>query len=148
MVSPGLMAAGMAIGADYANSARGFMFALGCLQTQRCHSNECPVGITTQDPKMQKALVVEDKAQRVYQYHEGTIDVLKEIVAATGLRHPSELRPEYISMRTGPTEVKSLEEVYDFLKPGELVAGSDHPIFAKFWEMATAESFHSKDYEA
>jgi glutamate synthase domain-containing protein 2 len=147
MVSPGLIAAGMAIGADYANSARGFMFALGCLQTQRCHSNECPVGITTQDPKMQKALVVEDKAQRVYQYHEGTINVLKEIVAAAGLRHPSEFRPEYITMRTGPTEVKSLEEVYDFLKPGELVAGSDHPIFTKFWEMATAESFHSKDYE-
>jgi glutamate synthase domain-containing protein 2 len=147
MVSPGLIAAGMAIGADYANSARGFMFALGCLQTQRCHSNECPVGIATQDPKMQKALVVEDKAQRVYQYHEGTISVLKEIIAAAGLRHPSELQPEHIMMRTGPTEVKTLGAVYDFIEPGELVAGSDHPIFAQYWEMATADSFHSKGYE-
>ncbi len=147
MVSPGLIAAGMAIGADYANSARGFLFALGCLQTQRCHSNECPVGITTTNPKLQKALVVEDKAQRVYQYHKGTISVLKEIVAAAGLRHPSEFKPEHIMMRNGPTEVKSLAEVYDFLKPGELVAGSDHPIFTQYWEMAQAESFHSKEYE-
>ncbi len=147
MVSPGLIAAGMAIGADYANSARGFLFALGCLQTQRCHSNECPVGITTTDPKMQKALVVSDKAQRVYQYHEGTISVLKEIIAAAGLRHPSELSPEHIMMRTSSTEVKSLAEVYDFLEPGELVAGSDHPIFTQYWEKATADSFHSTDYK-
>ncbi len=97
---------------------------------------------------MQKALVVEDKAKRVNQYHKGTISVLKEIVAAAGLRHPSELQPEYIMMRTGPTEVKSLAAVYDFLKPGELVAGSDHPIFTQYWERATAESFHSSDYKA
>ncbi len=148
MVSPGLIVAAMALGADWANSARGFMFALGCLQTQRCHSNECPVGITTQDPKLQKALVVEDKAPRVHQYHKNTIKVLKEIIAAAGLNHPSELRPEYIYQRTGPTEVKTLEEVYQFLKPGELVAGSDHPIFAKYWEMARADSFHSKDSAA
>ena len=148
MVSPGLIAAGMAIGADYANSARGFMFALGCLQTQRCHSNECPVGIATQDAKMQKALVVEDKARRVYQYHEGTVHVLKEIIAAAGLNHPSELSPEHIMMRTSSTDVKSLAEVYDFLEPGELVAGSDHPIFTQYWEMASADSFHSKDYQA
>ena len=144
IVSPGIMAAAMAIGADYANSARGFMFALGCLQTQRCHSNECPVGVATQDAKLQKALVVEDKARRVYQYHEGTIDVLKEIVAAAGLDHPSELIPEYIKQRVGPTEVKSLEEVYEFLQPGELVAGTDHPIFARYWNWATAESFKAK----
>jgi len=146
MISPGKIAAMMALGADWANSARGFMFALGCLQTQRCHANECPVGIATQDPKLNRALVVEDKAQRVYQYHENTIEVLKEIIAAAGLNHPSELRPEYIYQRTGPTEVKTLQEVYEFLKPGELVAGSDHPRFAKYWEMASADSFDSKYY--
>ncbi len=145
MVSPGLMAAAMAIGADWANSARGFMFALGCLQTQRCDSNECPVGIATQDPKLGNALVVEDKAQRVFQYHKNSIKVLKEIVAAAGLKHPSELRPEYITMRTSSTEVKSLEEVYRFLKPGELTDGTDHPIFAKYWDQATAESFHTQE---
>ncbi len=144
MVTPGLMAAAMALGADWANSARGFMFALGCLQTQRCHSNECPVGITTQDPRLNRALVVEDKAQRAYQYHKGSIDVLKEIVAAAGLNHPSELRPEYVYQRMGPTEVKTLEEVYHFLQPGELVSGTDHPIFAKYWAMSSAESFQSR----
>ncbi len=145
MVSPGLMAAAMAIGADWANSARGFMFALGCLQTQRCHSNECPVGVATQDPKLNNALVVEDKSKRVYQYHKGTVEVLKEITAATGLKHPSEFRPEYIKMRTSSTEVKPLEEVYRFLKPGELIDGTDHPLFGKYWDLATAESFHTQE---
>ena len=148
MVSPGLMAVAMAIGADWANSARGFLFALGCLQTQRCDSNECPVGITTQDPKLNKALVVADKAKRVYQYHKGSIEVLKEIVAAAGLEHPSGLQPEYIKQRTGPTEVKSLEEVYSFLKPGELLAGTDHPIFARYWDMATADTFQAQSVAA
>ena len=148
MVSPGLMAAAMAIGADWANSARGFLFALGCLQTQRCDSNECPVGITTQDPRLNKALVVADKAQRVYQYHKGSIEVLKEIVAAAGLEHPSGLEPEYIKQRTGPTEVKSLEEIYSFLKPGELVAGTDHPIFARYWEMSSADTFQAQPVAA
>lgn len=146
MVSPGLIVAAMALGADWANSARGFMFALGCLQSQRCHSNECPVGITTQDPRLNRALVVEDKAQRVYRYHKSSVEVLNEIVAAAGLDHATELRPEYVYQRTGPTEVKTLEEIYQFLKPGELVDGTDHPIFAKYWEMSTAESFHPGNY--
>jgi hypothetical protein len=92
--------------------------------------------------------VVEDKAQRVYRYHKSSVEVLKEIIAAAGLNLPSELRPEYIYQRTGPTGVKTLEEVYQFLKPGELVDGTDHPIFAKYWEMSRAESFHSKGHAA
>ncbi len=146
MVTPGLMVAAMALGADWANSARGFMFALGCIQSQRCHTNECPVGVTTQDPALNRALVVKDKAQRVYQYHRGSIEVLNEIVAAAGLDHPSELRPEHIYQRTGPTEVQTLEEIYHFLAPGELVGGTEHPIFAKYWNMSAADSFTASSY--
>lgn len=69
-----------------------------------------------------------------------------DFVAAAGLNHPSELRPEYVYQRIGPTEVKTLEEVYHFLKPGELVDGTSHPIFSKYWEMSAAESFHAKNY--
>ncbi|MFM8767253.1 MAG: FMN-binding glutamate synthase family protein, partial [Rubrivivax sp.] len=60
-----------ALGADWCNSARGFMFALGCIQAQTCHTGHCPTGVTTQDPARQRALVVPDKAERVYRFHQG-----------------------------------------------------------------------------
>ena len=70
MVTASAMAQSMALGADWCNSARAFMFAVGCIQSQRCHTNKCPVGVTTQDAKLQRALVVPDKAERVHQYHQ------------------------------------------------------------------------------
>src|SRR5690606_34251744 len=63
----------MALGADWCNSARGFMFALGCVQAQTCHTGNCPTGVTTQDPLRQKSLVVGDKARRVFNYHHMTL---------------------------------------------------------------------------
>ena len=63
----------LALGADWCNSARGFMFALGCLQAQACHTGHCPTGVTTQDPLRQKSLVVPVKADRVYNFHQQTL---------------------------------------------------------------------------
>ena len=74
-------------GADWCNSARAFMFAVGCIQSQRCHTNQCPVGVTTQDPKLQRALIVPDKAERVHNYHRNTVHALAEMIAAMGLDH-------------------------------------------------------------
>ncbi|MEO6291465.1 MAG: FMN-binding glutamate synthase family protein [Burkholderiaceae bacterium] len=74
----------MALGADWCNSARGFMFSLGCIQAQSCHTGNCPTGVTTQDAHRQQALVVPDKAERVYQYHQRTLEALKEMVQASG----------------------------------------------------------------
>ena len=90
MVTASAMARSMALGADWCNSARAFMFAVGCIQSQRCHTNKCPVGVTTQDPKLQRALNVPDKAERVHNYHRNTVHALAEMIAAMGLDHTSE----------------------------------------------------------
>lgn len=82
------IARAMALGADWCNSARGFMFALGCIQAQSCHTGTCPTGVTTQDPWRQRALVVPDKAERVYRYHRHTLHALQELTQAAGLDHP------------------------------------------------------------
>ena len=75
----------MALGADWCNAARGFMFALGCMQAQTCHTGACPTGVATQDPRRQQALVVPDKIERVYRFHQNTLEALKELVQAAGL---------------------------------------------------------------
>ena len=75
----------LALGADWCNSARGFMFALGCVQAQTCHTGNCPTGVATQDAKRQQALDVPSKAERVHHYHRNTLMALKELVQAAGL---------------------------------------------------------------
>ena len=131
----------VALGADFVNTARGFMFALGCIQAQMCHTNHCPVGVATQSADLQKALDVADKSERVYHFHRNTIRSVKEVVQAAGFNHPSQLEPKHIYQRQGPTEVQSYSDVYHFLKPGELVEGTDNPRFRKFWDMASSNSF-------
>ena len=106
------MARAMAIGADWCNSARGFMFALGCIQSLSCHTDRCPTGVATQDPTRNRALVVPHKTERVYNYHHATLHALAELLAAAGLEHPRELRPIHFSQRIvdhrGPLVRKAL----------------------------------------
>ncbi|MBK6658401.1 MAG: FMN-binding glutamate synthase family protein [Proteobacteria bacterium] len=132
----------LAMGADWCNSARGFMFAVGCLQSQTCHSGHCPTGVATQDPKRMRALVVTDKAERVFQYQQNTLSVLKEMLSAAGLSHPRELGPEHVIRRVSSTEVRSLAALYNWLKPGELLDSTpDSPVFKVFWEAARTDTF-------
>ncbi|TAG04461.1 MAG: FMN-binding glutamate synthase family protein [Betaproteobacteria bacterium] len=132
----------MAMGADWCNSARGFMFAVGCIQAQTCHTGNCPTGVTTQDPMRQRALVVPDKATRVTAFHKSTMHALGELVAAAGLSHPNQLKPEHIIRRISTTEVTSLATLYKFVKPGELLSeSSSHRVFAYYWERSSADSF-------
>ena len=135
------IAAVAALGADFVNTARGFMFSLGCIQAQMCHTNHCPVGVATQDANLEKALDVTDKAERVYHFHRNTILALKEVIQAAGFDHPSQLEPKHLYQRQGPTIVQNYAEVYHFLKPGELLVGTDNQRFKKFWEMASANTF-------
>src|SRR5712675_659235 len=135
------IARAMALGADWCNAARGFMFALGCIQSQSCHTDRCPVGVTTQDPTRQRALVVGDKSERVYQFHRSTVQALAEVIAAAGLDHPGQLRPYHFSKRTSSTEVKSLAQLYPSLRPGELIDGTEDVRFKDAWAMARAETF-------
>jgi glutamate synthase domain-containing protein 2 len=133
----------MALGADWCNSARGFMFALGCIQSLSCHTDRCPTGVSTQDRSRQRALVVPDKAERVFNFHRATLEALGELVAAAGLDHPSELAPVHFSRRVSPHEVKTFAELYPALQPGELLVGTDNPRFAGAWAMANAEAFRA-----
>ena len=133
----------LALGADWCNSARGFMFALGCIQSLSCHTDRCPTGVSTQDRSRQRALVVPDKVERVRNFHHATLESLAELVAAAGLDHPTELSPAHFSRRVSPHEVKSFAELYPTLKPGELIAGSSDKRYAMAWAMASAKEFRA-----
>jgi glutamate synthase domain-containing protein 2 len=135
------MARVMALGADWCNSARGFMFAVGCLQSQQCHTGRCPTGVATQDKVRQRAIHIGDKSQRVANFHKETVKALAELIAAAGLDHPSELRPYHFMRRTGPDRIVSFSELYRFLEPGELLFGTNHSLFREAWDVATADSF-------
>ena len=137
----------MAIGADWCNAARGFMFALGCLQAQTCHTGACPTGVTTQDPQRQKALVVPDKTERVYRFHQHTLLALRELVQAAGLTHPNQIKASHIVRRLVGGEVRLLANVLTFLQPGALLAASagrapwPHMVFELYWPQARSDSF-------
>ncbi|RZL02857.1 MAG: FMN-binding glutamate synthase family protein [Rubrivivax sp.] len=138
----------MALGADWCNSARGFMFALGCIQAQTCHTGECPTGVTTQDPLRQRALVVSDKAERVYYLHMNTLYALKELVQAAGLHHPNDITADHIVRRVSSSEVRRLSNLLAFVKPGELLAAErgeapwPQAVFEDYWRQSSAESFN------
>jgi glutamate synthase domain-containing protein 2 len=136
------MARVLALGADWCNAARGFMFAVGCIQAQSCHTGECPTGVATQDPLRQRAIVVPDKAERVAAFQRNTLHALAELVAAAGLSHPSELRPHHFLRRASSDKVISLAEQYEQLAPGQLAADpKSSPRFAEAWALSTADSF-------
>ncbi len=102
----------IALGADTVNSARGMMFALGCIQSRSCNTDKCPTGIATQDPSRIKALVVSDKGQRVANFQKETVHNLVELLSAAGLNDLSELKPEHINRRVSGTIVKTYKELY------------------------------------
>ena len=133
----------LAIGADWCNAARGYMFALGCIQSMNCHTDRCPTGVATQNQDRQKALEPKDKATRVFEFHENTLKALKELLAAAGLQHPDEVGPEHVIRRVSSTEVRSLAMLHRFLKPGELLDGTvpEHPVFRLFWSQAQPDAF-------
>jgi glutamate synthase domain-containing protein 2 len=131
----------MALGADWCNAARGFMFAIGCIQSQSCHTDQCPTGVATQDPFRQRALVVPDKAQRVANFHHATLEALAELTAAAGLDHPSGFKAQFISRRISPSEVVTFADLYPNLRKGELLTGTKDVRFAHAWDMADEESF-------
>ncbi len=131
----------IAMGADMCNSARGMMFALGCIQALQCHSNACPTGVATQDPYLVNGLVVGHKSPRVANYHHATIEHFLEILSAAGICHPSRLRPGQIYRRVSTTEIKTLHEVFEYIAPGCLVEGNVPYSFKEPWEAAQASSF-------
>ncbi len=137
------LATAMALGADGVNTARGFMFALGCIQAQLCHTNRCPVGVATQDPRLRRGLVVEKKAERVRCFHAKTVEALAEVVGAAGFDHPRELAPADVYQRVSPWEIRPLSELYPSLAPGSLIDSSAQGFLRAAWDAARATSFRA-----
>jgi glutamate synthase domain-containing protein 2 len=142
------MAVAFALGADWCNSARGFMFSVGCIQAQVCNTGFCPTGVTTQDPLRQKALVVPTKADRVFNFHNETLKTLKELVEAAGLKHPSEIDAPHIVRRISKNEVRLLSFLLPEMPKGLLLKneGIDPSlnlprVFELYWDKAQATSF-------
>jgi len=137
----------MALGADWCNSARGFMFALGCIQAQACHTGACPSGVTTQDPLRQQALVVPTKTERVWRFHQHTLMALKELVQAAGLTHPGQITASHIVRRVSQGDVRLLANQLPFVKGGALLAAIEgradwpHNVYRQYWPLAQSGSF-------
>jgi glutamate synthase domain-containing protein 2 len=135
----------MALGADWCNSARGFMFALGCIQAQSCHTGNCPTGVTTQDPHRQMALHVPTKADRVYNFHQETLKALKDMVQAAGLTHPGAITAHHIVRRLDDSQVRLLVNLMPQVAAGALLKedllADQHNVFKLYWPLAQANSF-------
>jgi glutamate synthase domain-containing protein 2 len=136
------IAAKLAMGADLCNTARGMMFAVGCIQALRCNTNQCPTGVATQDPDLVRGLDVIDKSVRVSNYHRLTISSFLDVLAAAGLSNPSELHPHLVQRRINDTEVLHYDQIYHYLREGELLSGPVPERFKGAWERANPETFN------
>ena len=120
------------------------MFSVGCIQSQSCHTNTCPVGVATQDPDPgQRALVVEDKAQRAYNFHKNTVQGLAEMTAACGLEHPGEFTPAHLYERVAPHEVRRIDQLYRLHRARAAARrqGERDPVFQAAWDAASPKTF-------
>jgi len=102
----------LALGADICYSARGMMFALGCVQSLKCNLDTCPTGITTMDPSRVASIVVEDKKTKVANYHKNTMEAFKELLGSMGLEKRKGIHKKYIARRTNETETMTYDEIY------------------------------------
>lgn len=131
----------IALGADLCNSARGMMMATGCVQSKQCDANTCPTGVATQNKRLQYGLVVDEKKHLVAHFHKNTIKSFLEMVGALGLNNPSDLNPGHIMRRVSVDCVKPLNEVYEFLSPGQFLGPNIPAAYRQFWDMASPERF-------
>lgn len=136
----------IALGADMCNSARGMMFALGCIQALECNSNTCPTGVATQDPSLAKGLVVEDKAVRVFNFHQQTVHSAVELLGAAGLRQPNQLTRAYINRRISQNMMQSYIETFPYVPEGCLLQKPYPSHFELGMTLSTSASFAPTDY--
>jgi glutamate synthase domain-containing protein 2 len=127
-------------GADYTNSARAMMMAVGCIQAQRCHTNTCPTGVATQDPRRARALNVADKSVRVQRYQAATVHQAMQMIGSLGADGPGQLGPDMLRKRVSPSIVRSYAEIYEWLRPGQLLY--ERPAsWESDWAAASPDSF-------
>ena len=137
------LAVNCALGADWSNAARAFMFTLGCVQSLKCHTGKCPTGIATQNPGRQRGLVVADKAARVRRFQAAMVSALWDISCAMGLDSPWQIQPHHLSERLNSARSDSIDRIYKFYDRGVLLADPDSVSSARYWAMARANSFRA-----
>jgi glutamate synthase domain-containing protein 2 len=135
------LATKVALGADMCNAARAMMFAIGCIQALRCNSNHCPTGVATQNPSLVEGLHVGDKSQRVARYHRETVKSFFEVLGATGLQRPQDLKPWFIMKRVSAMEVRSYADIYPHLTSGQLLTHPEGTGMSRAWANANALQF-------
>lgn len=136
----------LALGADAINSARAMMFSLGCIQSRHCNNDTCPTGITTQSPGRYKALDIEDKTQRVYNYHHAMVENLLELAGTAGLKSLSEINPRHVHQRTSGATIKHFGELYPMIPQGALLKKENVPENYKTdWQLAKANTWQTTE---
>jgi len=149
VASGAALAMNAALGADWCNAARAFMFSLGCVQSMRCHTDTCPTGVATQSPARQRGLVVEEKAERVANFHRAMIRALHEIVVAAGLDSPDDFRPWHLRQRINVAEMRQMDQIYEFVEEGALLGEIDPTSrVGRWWLQASPDSFRQGALEA
>lgn len=135
-----------ALGADWVNMARPFMFSIGCIQCRSCHTGECPTGIATMDPMRFRAIDIEDRSNRAYNFHRNTLFVLKELLESVGVKHPSELNRRHIVRRLSESEILLADQIYpravkgELLKKGKKIVAD--PRIDVYWNKVKPSSFN------
>lgn len=132
-----------ALGADWCNMARPFMFSLGCIQARDCSSGRCPTGIATMDPKRYRVLDVKVKSQRIANFHNNTLHAVAEMLGSTGLSHTSQLTRRHIVRRISASEIKLADQIFPKVSTNALLEGGEveDPRLQVYWSRVSADSF-------
>ncbi len=132
----------LALGADACYSARAMMMAVGCIQALECNNNHCPTGVATQDPELVAGLNVEDKKDRVANYHNETVHSFVELMAAAGIKEHEQINRRHINRRISMNTIKRYDEIYPYVEKGAFLNMDTCPEEYKiFLEEAHAERF-------
>ena len=132
----------LSLGADLCNSARGMMFALGCIQALECHNNTCPTGVATQNPDLSKGLVPEEKSIRVARFQKETVKSAVDLIASAGLAHPDDVTRDVVSTRIERNKIETYAETFPEIETGCLLNENSVPKhFLYFWKKANSEKF-------
>jgi len=146
LISSGLTSSGyymlekIAVGADAVNAARSMMLALGCIQAQSCNTNECPTGVATTDPHRGRAIDVNDKSVRVFNFQRSTVHAFNELCGAMGYDDPSMLTARDIVCRYD-VGYRYFDEIHATLLPGQLLDNTAPDLFLSDWNQADPEQF-------